>query len=597
MKLRFLYLLIASSVVAGMLQAQSAAERFAGLPVIGAEKGVASDHLSFVVLGDKTSGGEGKWPIYDRAVDAINLLRPEFVITVGDQIPGHMVERAKWDEEWAEYKSHAARLEVPLLVIPGNHDIANLECYRYWKEDLGPTYFSFDYRGCHFLVLNTEEERFDGRGPVWQAMMTFMEKDLAAATGSRHTFVFFHKPMWDDPRYADDWNRLEQALGDRKCTIVAGHEHYLMSERRGNMHLVLQSATGGGIALSEAKAFGAFHSFGYVTVEGDEVTYAVIEPDGGIWPVDVAPAAFRKAVTHEVVRLDAEAAIQRDVASGTVMVHAVARLNNVFDKDIEVELSVKGSEKVGWRLALDPTRPAEHQTLRHVLSPGQTMDVPLPFHVPAGLPVNHPPMVSWRIKVDGAWVSNESMPMVQELCVPLYPQSCMRTVKEWMLAGPFSIGEIDTGKLPDAPKAANPKLYQLFGPEAGYQEGREYEGGVKWMPAESVGRGLLNFNALMGTVDQAVGYALCGIASPMAQSTHVLVYGDNFVQVYLNGTLVDHGESFGAPGGFTFAPLSLREGWNTLVVKLVNNRADWFLRVLVADPMGNLRFARVPAAS
>ena len=85
-----------------------------------------ADKFSFVILGDKTSGGEGKWPIYDRAVDAINLLNPDFVITVGDMIPGHMEDRPTWDAEWAEYMAHANRIEAPLFFTPGNHDLANL---------------------------------------------------------------------------------------------------------------------------------------------------------------------------------------------------------------------------------------------------------------------------------------------------------------------------------------------------------------------------------------------------------------------------------------------------------------------------------------
>ena len=34
-------------------------------------------------------------------------------------------------------------------------------------------------------------------------------------------------------------------------------------------------------------------------------------------------------------------------------------------------------------------------------------------------------------------------------------------------------------------------------------------------------------------------------------------------------------------------------GWNTLV-KLINNRGDWFVRVLIADPSGNLQFDSRP---
>jgi hypothetical protein len=552
---------------------------FSGLPVVGDAAPREGERFSFVIVGDKTSGGEGKWPIFDRAVDAVNLLKPDFAITVGDQIPGHMQERALWDAEWKEYLEHARRLEMPLLLAPGNHDIANTECYGFWKEDWGPTYYSFDYKKCHFLVLNTEEERFDGRGPIWRKMMTFAEEDLAAHQDSVHTFVFFHKPMWDDPRFAADWARLEKALAGRRYTAVAGHEHYLMTERRDDDLLVVQSATGGGLGEeSVVKEYGGFHSVGYVTVDGDEVTYAVVEPEGGVWPVDIAPASFRKAIEGKLVQLDAE--LPEGMNTAVVTVRARARLSNVLSEPIEMEVHVEEAEANGWHLesALTPRR----------LEPGATAELPLVFRVPREkLPAV--PAVTWRVKYRGQWIPNNAMPMVQENVVPVYPASCMKDAREWQLAGPFPLGELDTKDL-----RANTCLFERFGPEDGYVADRVYGDNLKWYPADGLERGLLNFNALMGTKDLALGYALCGVYSPRAQLTHGLVYADNYAQVVLNGELLEVGQTFGGPGGFVYAPLALREGWNTLIVKLINNRGDWFLRVLVADPEGNLRFARVP---
>lgn len=560
---------------------------FAGLPHIGDAAPDSSPKFSFAILGDKTSGGEGKWPIFDRAVDAINLLEPDFVITVGDQIPGHMEERALWDAEWKEWREHAERLEMPLVVIPGNHDIANVECYEFWKEDWGPTYFSFDYKGCHFLVLNTEEERFDGRGPIWQAMMTFAEEDLARHGDARHTFLFFHKPMWDDPRFLEEWARLEKALAGRKYTAVAGHEHYLMTERRDDDLLIVQSATGGGIGLSDVKEYGAFHSFAQVTVAGNEVEYAVIEPEGGIWPVDVAPAAFRKAIARDLVRLEGAVPLAEDAE--TVPVRAKALLNNVLSKPVTVELTAEDLEACGWE-----TADGKHElVVSRTLEPGRRAECELAFRAPRER-LSYPPKVSWRVRYRDEWIEAEASPMEQEGVIPIYPVEKLKAVPEWQIVGPFRIGDIDTSRLPKDPKGANARFFERFGPEDGYDAERVYEGGAKWFPADSVGRGLLNFNGLMGTLDHALGYALCGVYSPVDQRTHALIYGDNFCQAVLNGTLIDEGRNFGAPGGFSYAPLDLRAGWNTLVVKLFNNRGDWFLRVLVADPADNLRFARTP---
>ena len=46
------------------------------IPLIDAAWDNPADNFNFVILGDKTSGGEGKWPIYDEAVKTINNLDP-----------------------------------------------------------------------------------------------------------------------------------------------------------------------------------------------------------------------------------------------------------------------------------------------------------------------------------------------------------------------------------------------------------------------------------------------------------------------------------------------------------------------------------------
>jgi len=561
----------------------------------GAWPSTSGEKFSFVILGDKTSGGEGKWPIFDRAVDAINLLNPDFVITVGDHIPGHMQEREAWDAEWAEYLEHARRLKAPQFLTAGNHDIANVECYGFWKEDFGPTYYAFDYKGCHFLVLNTEEERFDGRGPVWNAMMTFAETDLDAHREARHTFVFFHKPMWDDPRFDEDMRRLERALGTRPYTVVAGHEHYLMAERRDGRLYVILNATGGGIDVSEVREFGAFHGFGYVTVDGDEVTCAIVEPDGAIWPVDVAPASFRKAIAHDVVRWDALEPPETD--GGTVVLRTAARLANPFEEEIHIEITVPSLDEFMWDAEWEAGSPWRRDggalLAETVLPPGQTAALGIVFRT-SEEHLSYPPRYAFRVRYREAWLNGERYPMVQESVIPAYPVESLRAVPEWQVVGPFPLGEIDTGKLPGEPAAANPNFFRAFGPEAGYDPDREYDGGLRWQTVASQGRGLLNFNGILGTRDLALGYALCGVYAPEARTTHAVMYSDNFSYMMLNGEVVQQGQDFGAPGGFTYVPLRLREGWNTLLVKLINNRGDWFVRVLVADPSGNLQFDSRP---
>ena len=561
------------------------------VPLIEGAWPAAGDQFSFAILGDKTSGGEGKWPIFDRAVDAINALSPDFVITVGDQIPGHMQEHTQWNAEWAEYLEHAKRLRAPLFLIPGNHDIANTECYAFWKQDFGRTYYAFDYAGCHFLVLNSEEERFDGRGPIWEAMMTFMEEDLAAHRDARHTFLFFHKPMWDDPRFQGDWARIERALGARRYTAVAGHEHYLATQEKDGNLRVIQSATGGGIRLSDVTEFGCFHSFAWVVVEGSDAQYTVIRDQGGFLPATAAPLSFRKAVSFGLAELDALP--PEGIGTDRLRLHTLVRFHNVLSERITLRAALGPLDRCGWSAhpAGDTAWSLDEKAaiLEVPLRPGETRVYPIDFEVPAErLP--YPPRLSYEVEYQGAWLEKEHFPMEELDTVPVYPRSTYQAVPQWQVAGPFEIGDIDTSALPEDPAKASPGFYRAFGPE----EGLHWKGEPGWKSCTSDSNGLINMNAITGTVDHALAYVLCGVYSPKDQWVHAAVYADNFSQVLLNGELVEAAQGFGAPGGFVYVPLPLKAGWNTVTAKLFNNRGDWFLRFLIADPAGNLTFSDRP---
>jgi hypothetical protein len=175
--------------------------------------------------------------------------------------------------------------------------------------------------------------------------------------------------------------------------------------------------------------------------------------------------------------------------------------------------------------------------------------------------------------------------------LPLYPVSSYKAAPALRIVGPFALGAIDTKELPGAPEKANAKLAHRFGPEDGIDGG-----GLAWQSITPQGFGLINANALLGTLDHVAAYVACAVYSPVDQITHAIIAADNFSQTYVNGALVESGQGFGAPGDFIYPELALKKGWNYVVVKLINNKADWFLRFVIADPQGNLVLAeRVPA--
>ena len=80
--------------------------------------------FQFVVIGDRT-GGANQEHTFKLAIDQLNLLRPEFVINVGDMIEGYSDDKADLNAEWDEVDAMLSELDMPFFRVPGNHDIAN----------------------------------------------------------------------------------------------------------------------------------------------------------------------------------------------------------------------------------------------------------------------------------------------------------------------------------------------------------------------------------------------------------------------------------------------------------------------------------------
>ena len=148
------------------------------------------DKFTFAIIGDKTGGGYDKWHVFDRAIDEINVLKPDFAIMVGDLIQGYTDDKAQVEAEWKEFWQHQSDLIIPFLPLPGNHDITNPMMYDYWQKHLGRTYSAFTYKDCLFLLLNTEEKHSQPEGSegwtgTWfgDAQVAYITDELGTAQG------------------------------------------------------------------------------------------------------------------------------------------------------------------------------------------------------------------------------------------------------------------------------------------------------------------------------------------------------------------------------------------------------------------------------
>ena len=122
--------------------------------------GEAPAPFSFIQLSDTHVGFNGPpdplgTKAFENAVATINQLknRPELVIITGD-----LTHDAESPDEHAKryrlFKEIAGRINgAQIKVVPGENDAA-LDGGVMFREFMGPTYYSFDHRGVHFIALD-----------------------------------------------------------------------------------------------------------------------------------------------------------------------------------------------------------------------------------------------------------------------------------------------------------------------------------------------------------------------------------------------------------------------------------------------------------
>lgn len=237
-------------------------------------------NFQFAIITDRTGGHRPG--VFTAAVKKINLMQPEFVISVGDLIEGYSEDKGQWALEWAEFQAKVQALQMPFFYVPGNHDLSNPLMAENWNRKFGRTYYEFRYHDVLFVALNSEDPpasepyKFSAEQQKWLADVLQRNADV------RWTFVFMHKPAWvfadADPEQTG-WAGIERALGDRKYTVFAGHVHnYARFVRNGRDHIML--ATTGGASKLRGKADGEFDQIVWVTMKGDEPVIANLLLDG-----------------------------------------------------------------------------------------------------------------------------------------------------------------------------------------------------------------------------------------------------------------------------------------------------------------------------
>lgn len=265
------------------------------------------DSFSFIFLTDihyqqERGAAEG----FEVAVDRINELEADFVMTGGDLV--FDVLRGNYDRSdslFSMFKNASKRLKPPIYHCVGNHDLfgiyeespedASHPDYKYgmFKRYFGKTYYSFDHKGWHFIVLNSLDERNQRYvGTINEPQIEWLKDDLSKvdkktpiAITSHIPFLTLYRHVYepDKPasaKYVENTDEVLDLFGGHNLKLVLqGHMHWIEDL---NVQNKTRFITGGSLAgrpswrRKDDRGDGKYYNqegFMHFTIKGEEIDW------------------------------------------------------------------------------------------------------------------------------------------------------------------------------------------------------------------------------------------------------------------------------------------------------------------------------------
>ncbi len=384
------------------------------------------------------------------------------------------------------------------------------------------------------MLLNTEEGwRADGGTTFGPEQMAWLEADIAENRDAKHTFVFMHKPVWSySGKPYEEWEQVEAWLDGLDYTVFAGHYHRLSYERRQDRPYYVLSATGAGLGPSQVREYGSFHHYTTVTVDGDDVHVAIVEP-GNVHPHDIAPREFRDQA-NRALAFPSDLAIESNANSAVTR----AVLTNTLDATLEAHIEFDVADDSRWEIT-----PVE---VRLRARPGETADQTFDFLYDFA---QLTPLPTYRYTLNYAGT-------------PIFERS----------------------------GTVSPKLSRIptWGLAGGHDLSLAVEENAVWVEAETDENAWIDLTKHFEGHYQLV-YGRVFVYSPDARDVVAEVRSDDLLRVSVGE--MEAVEHLGDTNGPAYVSLPVAAGWNSVLVSSAGEEGEWGFALRISDVDGKMKFS------
>jgi len=340
--------------------------------------------ITFAILGDRTGGTDAGQKYLATAVEELNSIRPDLVLTVGDFVQGYTRSAETYAHDAAAFRATIDHLAMPWYPCAGNHDVTpgtrdpkDRRFEQLYQKYFGPLYYSLDYAGLHFIVLYSDEQ-LQSDPIISEAQIAWLKNDLNKSfeahhtdpTRAAHVFVIIHKPAWHYEK--SSWNKVHELLVEfnrRPIVTVEGPAAVALSAAphvdavfAGHVHAFTQDPAKDGIAyyilgptggqIDQDASTGEMQHYTLVKVDAAGPHIALVQPgsvhaDDFITARDRAIAEQISQIGNDTIGIQGilEQPVGRDVGSKDQNSHLLTlTLRNPLDVPLDIAIRLASTK-------------------------------------------------------------------------------------------------------------------------------------------------------------------------------------------------------------------------------------------------------------